>query len=251
MDLGAWEKHKLDKVRVQRLAAGYVLGAGLLAGVLAAVAMTAAKAYGFTEDTVVEAALVTNAKEEPPVVEVKEERPERRAQKAKTLTPLVEPTKIANKLVEKEPAARSDNPFATEDPYALLAAAAQAQPAEEERPKVQEAPKVVEKPRVAVQKAKEEPTRVTEDVTPPKALAMQAPSYPAEAKAAGIEGIVVVQYTVTETGEVEEVEAVRGPPELTAVCVAAVQSWRFSPAMKDGEPVSVRRMARFPFRIKT
>jgi TonB family protein len=250
MDLGSWEKQKLDKVRVQRLAAGYLLGAVLLAGVLGAVAMTAAKAYGFTEDAVVEAALVTNApKEEPPVVEVKEEPAERRAQKAKTLAPLVEPTKITNKLVEKEPV-RSDNPFAGDDPYALIAAA-QAQPAEAERTKVQEAPKVVEKPKAAVQKTKDEPIRVTEDVTPPKAISMQAPSYPAEAKAAGIEGVVVVQYTVTETGEVTDVEAVKGPPELTAVCVAAVQAWRFSPAMKDGEAVAVHRMARFPFRIKT
>jgi TonB family protein len=249
MDLGSWERQKLDGVRVRRLAAGYVLGAALLAGVLGAVAMTAAKAYGFTEDTVVEAALVTNAKEEP-VVEVKEEPVERHSQKAKTLAPLVEPTKVTNKLVEKEPAARSDNPYGGEDPYALMAAA-QARPAEEERSKVQEAPKVVEKPKVAVQKTKDEPVRVTEDVTPPKAIAMQAPSYPADAKAAGIEGVVVVQYTVTETGEVADVEAVRGPPELVAVCVAAVQSWRFSPAMKDGEPVAVHRMARFPFRIKT
>jgi TonB family protein len=102
-----------------------------------------------------------------------------------------------------------------------------------------------------VQKAKDEPIRVTEDVTPPKAISMQAPSYPAEAKAAGIEGIVVIQYVVTETGEVKDVEAERGPPELVDVCIAAVKSWRFSPAIKDGEPVAVHRMARFPFRIKT
>src|SRR6185436_12199533 len=106
--------------------------------------------------------------------------------KAKTLAPLVEPTKVNTKLVEKEPAQRSDNPYGSEDPYALLAAA-QAQPAEEERPKVQEAPKVVQKAKPVVQKAKDEPIRVTEDVTPPKAISMQAPSYPAEAKAAGIE----------------------------------------------------------------
>jgi len=249
MDLGTWQKHKLDRVRARRLAAGYVTGAILIAGILSTVAMTAAKAYGFREDTVVEAALVTNAKEEP-LVEVKEAPTERPTQKAKALAPLVEPTKVDTKLVEKEPAARSDNPYGSEDPYALLAAA-QEQPAEEERPKVQEAPKVIEKAKPVVQKAKNEPIRITEDVTPPQAISMQAPSYPAEAKAAGIEGLVVVEYVVTDKGEVTNVEAVRGPPELIEVCVAAVKSWRFTPAMKDDEPVSVHRMARFPFRIKT
>jgi periplasmic protein TonB len=250
MDLGTWERHKIDKVRVRRLAAGYVTGAVLLATVLGTVAMTAAKAYGLSEETIVEAALVANAKDEP-VVEVKEEPAKRNHQKAKTLAPIVEPTKVTNTLVEKEPAARStDNPYGAEDPYALLEAARE-QTAEGARPKIQEAPKVVQKPQLAIQKTKDEPIRVTEDVTPPKSISMHAPSYPADAKAAGIEGVVVVQYVVTESGEVKDVQAVRGPPELVAVCVAAVQSWRFMPAMKDGQPVAVHRIARFPFRIKT
>lgn len=251
MDLGAWQKQKVDRVRARRLAAGYVTGAVLLTTVLGAVAMTAAKAYGLDEETVVEAAIVDNAKEEP-VVEVKEEPAhEQHAQKAKTLAPLVEPTKLDTKLIEKEPVVRSDNPYASEDPYALLEAAAQEQQAGAERPKAQEALKVVEKPKVAVQKTASEPIRVTEDVTPPRAISMQPPSYPADAKAAGIEGTVVVQYIVTEKGEVKDVTAVRGPLELTAVCVAAVQAWRFMPAVKEGQPVAVHRIARFPFRIKT
>jgi protein TonB len=61
----------------------------------------------------------------------------------------------------------------------------------------------------------------------------------------------VVSYVVTESGAVAAVKAVRGPAELRAACVAAVQSWRFKPAMLDGQPVAVRRVAQFPFRIKT
>jgi len=249
MDLATWERHDFDKVRVRRLAAGYVLGAVLLAGVLGAVAMTAAKAYGLSEDTIVEAALVTSPKEEP-VVEVKEEPAKPQQQTPRPLAPLVEPTKVTNTLIEKEPAPRTDNPYGAEDPYALLEAA-KAQTTETERPKVQEALRVVEKPKVAAKKTTQEPIRVTEEVTPPKAISMQAPSYPAEAKAAGVEGLVVIQYVVTESGEVRDVQVVRGPPELVAVCVSAVKSWRFTPAMKEGLPVAVHRIARFPFRIKT
>jgi len=251
MDLGAWQKQKVDVVRARRLAAGYASGAVLISTVLGVVGMTAAKAYGLDEETVVEAALVDKIEDEQEVVVKEEAAPqEQRTPKAKVLAPLVEPTKLDNKLVEKEPVRLSDNPYASEDPYALLEAVAQ-QGVGEERPKVQEAPKILEKPKLAVQKKTTEPIRVTEDVTAPRAVSMQPPSYPAEAKAAGIEGTVVVQYIVTEKGEVKDVAAVRGPAELLAVCVAAVQSWRFMPAMKDGQPVAVHRVARFPFRIKT
>ncbi len=215
MDLATWERHDFDKVRVRRLAAGYVLGAVLLAGVLGAVAMTAAKAYGLSEDTIVEAALVTSPKEEP-VVEVKEEPAKPQQQKPRPLAPLDEPTKDTN--------TQSENPLRR----GMMAEA-----------------------KVAAKKTTQEPIRVTEEVTPPKAISMQAPSYPAEAKAAGVEGLVVIQYVVTESGEVRDVQVVRGPPELVAVCVSAVKSWRFTPAMKEGLPVAVHRIARFPFRIKT
>ena len=77
------------------------------------------------------------------------------------------------------------------------------------------------------------------------------PSYPSAAKSAGIEGTVIVAYVVTESGAVSSVKAVRGPAELRGVCEAAVRGWKFKPAMLDGRPVSVRRIARFPFHIKT
>ena len=98
---------------------------------------------------------------------------------------------------------------------------------------------------------KKKAIRVTEDVTPPVALSQGMPAYPAAARTAGVEGTVIVTYVVTEAGEVTAVKAVRGPPELMAVCEAAVRSWRFKPAVLDGTPVAVRRTARFPFRIKT
>lgn len=95
------------------------------------------------------------------------------------------------------------------------------------------------------------PIRVTENVTPPQPISMPSPPYPESAKAAGVEGTVVVKYVVDESGAVTSVEALKGPPELASVCVATVRSWRFKPAVSDGHPVSVIRQARFPFRIRT
>ena len=250
MDLYAWQKHELDPVRAQRLAGGYLLGAFLITTLLGTVALSAAKVYHLNEDRVVEAVLVSGPKE-PEIVVKPQERPKPKVEKPKKAMPVLqEPTKLSTKLIEKEPVVRSDNPYDSMDPYALMDQGA-ADRAAAEHPKVQEAPKILAKPKAVARAASHEPIRVTEDVTPPRAVSMQAPDYPADAKAAGIEGTVIVRYVVTEEGEVEDVVALRGPPELVAVCVAAVESWRFMPAIKDGKPVAVHRMATFPFRIRT
>jgi protein TonB len=247
MDLGSWEGRTTDVARLKRMALGWVAGACIMSGTLVAVALTAAKAYGLDEEQVVEAALVDGPEDEPhieaqPEPEQKVEKPKPRA------NAIVEPTKVDDKLVEKEPV-KSDNPFAGEDPYANIDTTER--PAEVANPVVAEAaPKIIEKPKPVAAPKSNDPLRVTEDVTPPKALNMSAPSYPADAKAAGIEGTVIVKYVVTESGEVTNVSAVRGPEELKAVCEAAVKNWKFEPALKDGKPVAVHRMARFPFRIK-
>ena len=95
------------------------------------------------------------------------------------------------------------------------------------------------------------PMRVDESVTPPVSVSMPAPPYPEAAKAAGIEGTVVVKYVVSETGSVTSAEVLRGPAELGAACVQTVKTWKFKPAIFDGHPVSVVRQAKFPFHIKT
>lgn len=248
MDLGSWQKSGADVVRLRRLAAGWVTGMAIMGGTLGFVVLTGAKAYGFKEDQVIEAAIVDRPEEEVHV----EAQPEPEKEKPKpkpAAAPLVEPVKLDDKLVEKQPV-NSDNPYGGDDPYALLENAANA--AEPQKPKVAEAPKIIEKVKAVVPQKPAEPVRLTEEDTPPRAIVQTSPQYPAEAKAAGFEGTVIVDYVVTDKGEVTEVKAVKGPPELFEVCVAAVKSWRFMAAMnKDGKPIAAHRRVRFPFRIKT
>ncbi|MFO0612853.1 MAG: energy transducer TonB [Polyangiaceae bacterium] len=135
------------------------------------------------------------------------------------------------------------------DPYADGVGPAQPGPAYAP-PNVTAPPPPVAPPPPPPPKAKE-PVRITEDIEPPVPLSMSPPGYPPAAKSAGVEGTVVIQYVVTESGAVTQVQAVKGPPELTAACLAAVSSWKFKPALSKGAPVSVVRQARFPFRIKT
>jgi protein TonB len=94
---------------------------------------------------------------------------------------------------------------------------------------------------------------ISEGMTPPEPIVkLVKPEYPADAKAAGLEGVVVVRYVVDEQGDVTDVKAVKGPPELHSACVAAIKAMRFKPALDaDGKPVMVVRYMKFPFKLRT
>jgi len=94
------------------------------------------------------------------------------------------------------------------------------------------------------------PVSLPENATPPSPISNPPPPYPAEARSEGIQATVVVKFVVTENGEVTNVTIVRGHPMFDAVVLATVRTWRFSPAMVDGKPISVYRSVRIPFKIK-
>jgi protein TonB len=65
--------------------------------------------------------------------------------------------------------------------------------------------------------------------------------YTDEARAAGVEGTVVLDLVVGEDGRVTAVKVVEGLPNgLSEAAVAALRQCRFSPGEKDGKPVPVR-----------
>ncbi len=72
-----------------------------------------------------------------------------------------------------------------------------------------------------------------------KALSLPKPEYPPDAKAAGADGVVVVQVTIDEQGNVTEARAISGPPLLQQVSVNAALQAKFSPTLLQGEPVKV------------
>lgn len=88
-------------------------------------------------------------------------------------------------------------------------------------------------------------------MTPPVAISQPKPEYPPALRSQGIEGVVIVKYVVSETGVVSDAKVLKGPPEFHAVCLAAVKSWRFKPALSQGKPVEVYRIARFPFKLRS
>ncbi|MDB4979544.1 MAG: Ferric siderophore transport system, periplasmic binding protein TonB, partial [Myxococcales bacterium] len=62
--------------------------------------------------------------------------------------------------------------------------------------------------------------------------------YP-QAQQDGIEGKLKLRFTISETGEVSQVDVLAGiDPGLDAAVVAAAKNWRFRPAMACGKPVA-------------
>jgi protein TonB len=85
------------------------------------------------------------------------------------------------------------------------------------------------------------PVPAYEVTTMPLPKGSCAGRYTDEAKAAGIEGTVVLDLVVGENGRVREVSVVSGLGHgLTAAAITAVKECRFSPGEKDGTPVPVR-----------
>jgi TonB family protein len=88
------------------------------------------------------------------------------------------------------------------------------------------------------------------DVLPPKRLAEVPAEYTAEARAARIQGVVILQLVLDEEGRVADVRALKGLPYgLTEAAITAVRQWRFEPAHRNGLPVAVEYNVTINFRM--
>lgn len=76
------------------------------------------------------------------------------------------------------------------------------------------------------------------------------PAYPAEAKAKGITGTVVVEAVIGLDGRVESAQALEGPEALQPTAVDYAKAWRFDPILKNGKPVKARVKLTMPFRLR-
>jgi periplasmic protein TonB len=93
------------------------------------------------------------------------------------------------------------------------------------------------------------PIRVGGNVKPPKIVHIEQPHYPPAAKKAGIEGVVIVEATVTADGTVDKVKVISGPPLLTDAAAEAVSRWKYEPTYLNGEAVPVVLTARINFSL--
>jgi TonB family protein len=66
-----------------------------------------------------------------------------------------------------------------------------------------------------------------------------APEYPAVAKAARVQGTIVLQATISKTGTIQNLRVISGPPLLQQAALDAVQQWQYRPYLLMGQPVEV------------
>ena len=94
------------------------------------------------------------------------------------------------------------------------------------------------------------PVNLPEEATPPvESSANRRPEYPESARAAGVEGLVILKIVVTETGKVANIQVMKGEPPFVDAAIAAVKTYTFQPAMLAGRPISVFRIIKVPFRL--
>ena len=94
------------------------------------------------------------------------------------------------------------------------------------------------------------PYRVGGDVTPPRKLHGVPPVYTREARAARVQGIAILEAIIDEEGTVTSVRVLKGlPMGLDRAAQEAVEQWRFAPATRYGQPVSVYFVVTVNFKL--
>jgi TonB family protein len=95
------------------------------------------------------------------------------------------------------------------------------------------------RPIAAPQPESAKPMRVSAGVMAGQVLSRVNPIYPPDAKAAHLEGAVVLHAVISKTGEVRDLYVVSGPDELQASALDAIGQWIYKPYLLNGQPTEV------------
>jgi TonB family protein len=73
-------------------------------------------------------------------------------------------------------------------------------------------------------------------IMPPKLVKEVEPVYPAEARKAGVEGVVILEATTDLYGRIAGIKVLRSIPALDQAAMDAVKQWVYEPMIIDGKP---------------
>ena len=91
--------------------------------------------------------------------------------------------------------------------------------------------------------------RVGGQIKEPKKLKNVNPTYPDIAKQARVQGVVILECTISPQGKVTDVKVLRGIPLLDAAAIEAVKQWVYTPTLLNGVPVPVIMTVTVNFRL--
>lgn len=84
---------------------------------------------------------------------------------------------------------------------------------------------------------------------PPQLISSTPPAYPARARAQRVQGVVVLDALVDETGKVVETTVITGPLSLQSAAQEALRNWRYQPARLNGQPIPVHTRVNVRFSL--
>jgi TonB family protein len=85
------------------------------------------------------------------------------------------------------------------------------------------------------------PVRVGGNIKPPTKVLHVAPRYPDSMRDAGVEGTVPLEARIDRSGNVVSLRVLSAQvhPDLARAAMEAVQQWRFTPTLLNGQPVEI------------
>ena len=98
--------------------------------------------------------------------------------------------------------------------------------------------------------APRDPVRIGGDIKPPARVAYAPPVYPPIAIQGRVEGTVVLEAVIDETGAVKDLRVVRSIPLLDRAAIDAVGKWRYTPTRLNGTAVAVLMTVQVTFTLR-
>src|SRR5271165_817261 len=81
--------------------------------------------------------------------------------------------------------------------------------------------------------------RISQGVTKGLLIHRVEPTYPPLARAARVQGEVILSAVIDVNGSIQNLQLVSGHPMLVPSAIAAVKQWRYKPYLLNGQPVEV------------
>ena len=94
------------------------------------------------------------------------------------------------------------------------------------------------------------PVPVGGDITRPTKTRDVLAVYPAIAQAARVQGVVIIEATISSTGKVQDARVLRSIPMLDAAALDAVRRWEYTPTLLNGVPVAVVMTVTVNFQLR-
>jgi periplasmic protein TonB len=94
-------------------------------------------------------------------------------------------------------------------------------------------------PPIVAKTAPQEPVRIGGTIRQPLKVRNVDPVYPAIAQAARVQGIVIIEATLSPDGRISNARILRSIPLLDQAALDAVRQWEYTPTLLNGVPVPV------------